>query len=612
MASSISRTLRASEPRSGGKMVRARRTGGPKTPYDRPQSSPNSSPNPQNPNWLSRLIYSPTRMLATGAGKLLSSVFTNDDSSSSSSSDSDSEEDIDDENENDATDTMKKKGILDIIEHVRSAQQPTVGKSETKRLIEQLLVQVTFSREECNRLTGIIKSRVVDSPVIGDTEDWRLSEPRNRTIGSDVDIPDYRCTAVMEAKRWLEEKKSGSSPNSELELGTCALNSAMSPHVYKDELGSPVDMAKSYMQTRPPWASPSANHIECGSPSPTGIQLFKEETPYSTGYTSFTSSKMKKDSPASGSWNILEEIRKVRSKATEEMLRTPPSSKIDWSSFALENKSISNSLMANEALTSLRDKVHSSAKPVAASVNVATGLSTSYGFPVPQVAQDMLPKGAVPPNPATAASEQNQALEGIQSMMGTTGRLSSGQIVKSLDDIKTASQSDADAANIDGPNETNGSTHPFSTLVGGTAEDLLNKQKCPTSKELTGKSGSFAVNGFPTSESSLSPGQDREQDSRPSNENHNPVASGHDKVPPSAPTGEAGENLSEASIDVPDTHQNDSIATCSQNSSSMQKEGLSQDLITPSTKRRKTTGAAEEQQGKKPSRYNRRGKGRGK
>lgn len=91
--------------------------------------------------------------------------------------------------------------------------------------------------------------------------------------------------------------------------------------------------------------------------------------------------QMKKDSPASGSWNILEEIRKVRSKATEEMLRTPPSSKIDWSSFALENKSISNSLVANEALTSLRDKVHSSAKPVAASVNVATGLSTSYGFP---------------------------------------------------------------------------------------------------------------------------------------------------------------------------------------------------------------------------------------
>lgn len=43
-----------------------------------------------------------------------------------------------------------------------------------------------WTREECNRLTGIIKSRVVDSPVIRDTEDWRLSEPRNRTIGSGI------------------------------------------------------------------------------------------------------------------------------------------------------------------------------------------------------------------------------------------------------------------------------------------------------------------------------------------------------------------------------------------------------------------------------------------
>lgn len=31
--------------------------------------------------------------------------------------------------------------------------------------------------------------------------------------------------------------------------------------------------------------------------------------------------------------------------------------------------------------------------------------------------------------------------------------------------------------------------------------DSLNKQKWLTSKELAGKSGSFAVNGFPTSES---------------------------------------------------------------------------------------------------------------
>ena len=40
------------------------------------------------------------------------------------------------------------------------------------------------------------------------------------------------------------------------------------------------------------------------------------------------------DSPVTGSWNIQEELRKVRSRATEEMLRTRPSSKIDWSALA--------------------------------------------------------------------------------------------------------------------------------------------------------------------------------------------------------------------------------------------------------------------------------------
>ena len=40
------------------------------------------------------------------------------------------------------------------------------------------------------------------------------------------------------------------------------------------------------------------------------------------------------DSTVTGSWNIQEELRKVRSRATEEMLRTQPSSKIEWSALA--------------------------------------------------------------------------------------------------------------------------------------------------------------------------------------------------------------------------------------------------------------------------------------
>ena len=79
----------------------------------------------------------------------------------------------------------------------------------------------------------------------------------------------------------------------------------------------------------------------------------------------------KRDSPATGSWNIQEEIRKVRSKATEEMLKTLSSSKIDWSSFALEHKSGPDSFFANSLEPAEKDNPQISKKPVDASVDLA-------------------------------------------------------------------------------------------------------------------------------------------------------------------------------------------------------------------------------------------------
>jgi len=57
----------------------------------------------------------------------------------------------------------------------------------------------------------------------------------------------------------------------------------------KDE-GSPVDVARSYMRMRPPWASPSIDQPKSRTPS--GIQLFKEETPHLLGNISTPSSKV--------------------------------------------------------------------------------------------------------------------------------------------------------------------------------------------------------------------------------------------------------------------------------------------------------------------------------
>lgn len=72
--------------RSGGKIVRARRARSRKNPYERPGLSNLGAGG--NPSWISRFIFSPTLTIASGAGKLLSSVFVSDSDSSSSDSDS--------------------------------------------------------------------------------------------------------------------------------------------------------------------------------------------------------------------------------------------------------------------------------------------------------------------------------------------------------------------------------------------------------------------------------------------------------------------------------------------------------------------------------------------
>lgn len=47
-----------------------------------------------------------------------------------------------------------------------------------------------------------------------------------------------------------------------------------------DTFGSPVDMARSYMKVRPPWASPTVDQSGLGTPSHLKAKLFEEGTPY--------------------------------------------------------------------------------------------------------------------------------------------------------------------------------------------------------------------------------------------------------------------------------------------------------------------------------------------
>ncbi|XP_074286839.1 protein KAKU4 [Silene latifolia] len=267
---------------AGGKITRNRRPPpSSRTPYARPSMPPppEEQEDIENPNWLSNLIY-PAKVIASGAGKLLS-FFGNDDSSSSED-DSENDDDEVDEAENDGSEKVFSPSC----------------KSENKRKIEELVLEETFSREEGNQLIRLIKSRIIGTPPT-----------RNK--------------AVMEAKKWLLEKRSGSKKKLETELD--------SPSQFiRSEKGSPADMAKSYMQNRPAWASPSSKHVEFGSPSTLSMLHFKEETPTST----LRSSELKRSSFATGSWNLLDEIRRVRTKATEEFLAATPLTKTSLSIFS--------------------------------------------------------------------------------------------------------------------------------------------------------------------------------------------------------------------------------------------------------------------------------------
>ncbi|GMQ02622.1 hypothetical protein CsSME_00048757 [Camellia sinensis var. sinensis] len=591
---SISRTRRTTtttgDRSAGGKILRNRRIAAPKTPYDRPTPAPTPSrAPPQNPNWLSGLIFPTSRLIATGATKLLSSVFGPNTSSSSSSSGScpSSEDDIDDDNDNyhiqsDGVDELNKKNgtTSELIGCFRKEPRLTLGKSETKHVIETLLMQETFSREECDRLIKIINSRVIDDSTIEEGQDARLGGIPSRTIGNGVyntsctDSRDLCSKAVMEAKQWLEEKKVASSSKLDLDHGICALNSVVLPQVTKGGLGSPVDMAKWYMQARPPWASPSKDYVEFRTPSPMGREILKEETPFIAGNDLSSSKKMY--SLASGSWNIQEEIRRVRSKATEDMLKTPSSTKIDMSSFALEPKSFQKSLLSGKTELGRGDKVNDlnllpATKSIDVSSELVAGVTTCQGLPVSvvEMTQDSLRNADLSSQPVMFSSAQNQDSEAIWTVEGE---------------------------------EPAASKSPNLALE----QDLRSSDKtCSNAKEETESRGKQNANGFPYSGYSSFAG-DTKANPRPSDDkNHDKLAN---KVPPGEETCKL---LCEASVDVPVLYETNSVASGSDHSSSMPREELSQELNPERSLMGETTNMVEKQQGRYPSRHNRKSRGRG-
>ncbi|KAL2637624.1 hypothetical protein AAZV13_06G069700 [Glycine max] len=614
--------------RSAGKIVRTRRSAAARsrTPYDRPAPPP-PPPEPPSPNWISRFVISPSRFIASGAGKIFSSVLDLDNSPSDSSSatsshsssanDSDAEEvgTFDDENDN------PSEGDVAL-------SKPCVGNSKSKHMIEQLLMKESFSREECDRLIKIIRSRVVD-PANDDDGDKRPTDIPNKIFGSgtlyrlnsvltyycfltmesnyflDTDSPELHSAAIMEAKKWLREKKSGLDTNSDIGYGSPSLNLVALPQDPKDE-GSPVDVAKLYMRTRPPWASPSIDHTKPQTPS--GIQLFKEETPYLFGNNSTPPSKLKRDSAATGSWSIQDEIRRVRSRATEDLLRSLPSSKIDWSAFAMENKNNVNSSAIENIGASLGERVHNSTNLVDASANLARGLGSQVSPDLDSKLDEFQPESVLS-NPVNINFEQNQGSVAVQQTRGTQdgGEITtSGLRDGSSDDMHR----DGGLVKVNGISDTNGPGHQLDSVeetreaINSRLQDsnhLVIKEKVRAEDAL--------ANGFPSSEPSFNPGQVIEQSTKTLDNKPNTTDSSQERTAQGLEQEEC-QTLRE-SAEVPDVIGDDSVAggvvSGSQNSSSVYEvqPGVESGLSTTPTSIAKQKGR------RIATRYNRRGRGKG-
>ncbi|CAN4077154.1 unnamed protein product [Withania somnifera] len=495
--------------RSGGKIVTNRRKRYAVGPYERPQPPPEEEAVLKSPNWLTGHVFPATRTIISGAAKILTSVFDSGSSSSSSESDNDSIFEDDAREEND---------ICSEVDELNKHPQLRVERSQTKHLIEQLLMQETFSREERDQLVTIINSRVVDSSSL----------EGNDTL-------DHSSQAIIEARKWLEEKRDGLRSDSTLGgLSSVVKN-------VDDTLGSPVEMAKSYMKVRPSWASPIA-------------KLFDEETPYTVSGHSLSSSK-KENSFASGSWNIHEELRKVRSKATEDLLRAHPSKETDYQLHLVECKAEPRSAVGNLTGTSTTENINDSV-----SLRLSKLLDVPIKWSDVEVTQDGGKNETGPLNPAASIQLQDQAVR-VGEHAASESYMPSGPVLPSGHD--------------DGLH-----------ITGSGAQDMTRPNLAQSS------------NGYILSlEASLSAGQIRGQnDSHIGGEKPKPGISSQDKSTEPHQVNDKCERLSESAVDVPDNVP-DMNETTDSPAASIPSEDLSQEERVLAK-----NGRVAKQQGKRPVR----------
>lgn len=245
---------------AGGKLRTSRLGRRNSTPYDRPQTGRHApaavraaaaaADNRRSGNtWFSRIVDPASRLITQGAVKWLSSVFKKNHPALPSAGDvvEEIEEDSLQEVPEEAAENAKVLG-QDEEDNRASKQRSEPEFTE----VEQLLKNKTFSREEFNRLTELLQSRIVDRSA-----GLKVCEEQSREELHGGAGPSNAVNA--EAQRWREERQKAREEKNDSVWHNSLYANAPTPAVIRnipDEVGSsPADIAKAFMGVRPYRAS---------------------------------------------------------------------------------------------------------------------------------------------------------------------------------------------------------------------------------------------------------------------------------------------------------------------------------------------------------------------
>ncbi|XP_002447248.1 protein KAKU4 [Sorghum bicolor] len=441
-----------------------------------------------SPGWLSGFV--------SGAKRVFSSVLLFSSPEETGSGEDEEEEDDDEEEE---------EGVgLNENEDIHDTQGAIVPFSESKLAIEQMVMKETFSRDECDRMVELIKSRVRDSTFpeaheYGKPEEipsrnagiahdftgtWRsLSRDRNFpesvplssmrmgpgsfSPGSPLQASPELCSAaVTEAKKWLEEKRQGLGLKPE-DNGPCTLNTDMFSSHDDSDMGTPVDLAKSYMQSLPPWQSPFL-----------GRQKFDTSpSKYSISSTKVTT----KEDYLSSFWTKLEESRRAHIGSSGGSADAPKFWNYGSGSRLFENNTSIFSLGTDEKVGDLTE-THNGSEKVAATEPVS-GCSLLI-TPTEDITDGITEPVDLAKDNGNALQEYQVASEILPDKVAEGNDVSSTGITKDT----TAHSGDVKAPTSE--------PHIGETHVNSASESIPNDADPPTQTKMNGSTKKTLVNGL--------------------------------------------------------------------------------------------------------------------